>query len=77
MIETAITLFIGYWIPVTEMPTRDGEFNSADFVQVSQAGLRSQFEDNSTWFEGDWDGDRDSFLRIRFLHSRTVAMRKG
>jgi hypothetical protein len=38
----------------------DGEFNSADFVQVFQAG---QYEDivpgNSTWSTGDWDGDGD------------------
>jgi hypothetical protein len=38
----------------------DGEFSSADFVAVFQAG---QYEDavngNSTWATGDWDGDRD------------------
>lgn len=38
----------------------DGEFNSADFVAVFQAG---QFEDqavnNSTWATGDWNGDRE------------------
>lgn len=38
----------------------DGEFNSADFIQVFQAG---QYEDavagNSTWGTGDFDGDGD------------------
>lgn len=38
----------------------DGEFNSADFVQVFTAG---QYEDlidgNSTWATGDWNGDGD------------------
>ncbi|MEZ6119160.1 MAG: hypothetical protein R3C28_21680 [Pirellulaceae bacterium] len=36
----------------------DGEFNSADFTTVFQAG---QYEDaiagNSTWATGDWNGD--------------------
>jgi MYXO-CTERM domain-containing protein len=38
----------------------DGEFNSADFVAVFQAG---QYEDtvtrNSTWATGDWNGDQE------------------
>lgn len=38
----------------------DGEFNSADFVQVFSRG---EYEDtvagNSTWTDGDWDGDGD------------------
>lgn len=38
----------------------DGQFNTADFVSVFQAG---QFEDatagNSTWATGDWNGDGD------------------
>ncbi len=38
----------------------DGEFNSADFVTVFQAG---EYEDdvplNSTWETGDWNGDGD------------------
>lgn len=39
---------------------QDGVFNSADLVQVFQAG---EYEDdrrgNSTWMEGDWNGDRE------------------
>jgi hypothetical protein len=38
----------------------DGIFNSSDFVQVYQSG---EYDDgtnqNSTWVEGDWDGDLD------------------
>ncbi|MCA9166227.1 MAG: hypothetical protein KDB23_01105 [Planctomycetales bacterium] len=38
----------------------DGEFNSADFVEVFQAG---EYEDgiasNSTWAKGDWNGDEE------------------
>jgi hypothetical protein len=38
----------------------DGQFNSADFVQVFQAG---KYEDgaagNANWSEGDWDGNGD------------------
>jgi len=38
----------------------DGQFNTADFVQVFQRG---EFEDavagNSTWEDGDWNGDTD------------------
>jgi hypothetical protein len=38
----------------------DGEFSSADFVFIFQAG---QYEDNipgnSLWESGDWDGDGD------------------
>ena len=38
----------------------DGEFNSADFVEVF---VRGEYEDtvagNSTWAEGDWNGDGD------------------
>lgn len=38
----------------------DGQFNSADFVRVFQAG---QYEDasplNSTWETGDWNGDQE------------------
>ena len=38
----------------------DGRFNSADFVQVLQAGeYEDDIEENSTWEEGDWNGDRD------------------
>ncbi len=40
--------------------TLDGLFNSSDFVQVMQVG---EYEDdvtgNSSWAEGDWDGDGD------------------
>jgi hypothetical protein len=44
----------------------DGEFNSADFVKVFQAG---KFEQNvaATWGEGDWTGDH------RFNSSDFVA----
>lgn len=34
----------------------DGEFNSADLVQVFGAG-KYESEDGATWGEGDWDGD--------------------
>ena len=38
----------------------DGVFNSTDFVQVFQA---AEYQDdilgNSTWFSGDWNGDRE------------------
>lgn len=38
----------------------DGRFDSADLVQVFQAAeYEDATEDNSTWAEGDWDGDRD------------------
>ncbi len=36
----------------------DGRFDSADFVQVFQAGeYEDQLSENSTWFTGDWNGD--------------------
>jgi hypothetical protein len=36
----------------------DGIFNSADLVQVFQRGeYEDNVADNSTWSEGDWDGD--------------------
>ena len=39
---------------------RDGRFDTADLVQVLQAGeYEDGIEDNSTWEEGDWDGDGD------------------
>ncbi len=39
---------------------RDGFFDTADLVQVLQAGeYEDGIEDNSTWTEGDWDGDFD------------------
>jgi hypothetical protein len=39
---------------------RDGQFDSADLVQVFQAGkYEDDVEDNSTWEEGDWNGDGD------------------
>ncbi|MCA9211850.1 MAG: hypothetical protein KDB27_02200 [Planctomycetales bacterium] len=38
----------------------DGEFSSADFVQVFQANeYEDGVADNSTWAEGDWNGDGD------------------
>ncbi len=38
----------------------DGIFNTADLVLVLQAGeYEDGIENNSTWAEGDWDGDRD------------------
>ena len=38
----------------------DGEFNSADFVEVFQTGqYEDQIEANSTWSTGDWDGDAE------------------
>jgi uncharacterized membrane protein len=38
----------------------DGEFNSGDLVQVFQAGeYDDQVAANSTWSEGDWDGNRE------------------
>ncbi len=42
----------------------DGVFNSSDLVEIMQAGeyeddVSSHFEHNSTWFEGDFDGDGD------------------
>ncbi len=38
----------------------DGEFNSADLVQVFQAGeYEDGMENNSGWADGDWDGDGD------------------
>ena len=39
---------------------RDGEFTTADLVQVFQAGeYEDEIENNSTWEEGDWDCDGD------------------
>ena len=35
----------------------DGEFNSADFVQVFVAGLY-ETQQAATWEQGDWDGNR-------------------
>lgn len=36
----------------------DGEFSSADFVEVFQRGeYEDQLAVNSTWQDGDWDGD--------------------
>ena len=36
----------------------DGIFNSADLVQVFQAnGYEDDVDANSTWAEGDWNGD--------------------
>jgi hypothetical protein len=47
----------------------DGEFSSADFVQVFQKG---EYEDatplNSNWDEGDWNGDGD-FNSGDFVHA--------
>ncbi len=38
----------------------DGHFNSADLVQVLEAGeYEDEIEDNSTWEEGDWNRDGD------------------
>ncbi len=38
----------------------DGEFNTADFVRVFQAGeYEDNVADNSGWSDGDWDGDGD------------------
>jgi hypothetical protein len=38
----------------------DGVFTSADFVQVFVAGeYEDATEDNSTWTEGDWNGNKD------------------
>lgn len=38
----------------------DGEFNSADFIQVFAAGeYEDEIAGNSTWAEGDWDGSGD------------------
>jgi hypothetical protein len=38
----------------------DGEFNSADFVSVFQAGeYEDLIESNSTWSTGDWTGDAE------------------
>ena len=49
----------------------DGEFNSADFVDVFVAG---EYEDdiarNSGWGEGDWDGDQD-FTSSDFIKAFT------
>ncbi len=39
---------------------RDGRFNTADLVQVLQAGeYEDDVQGNSTWEEGDWNGDRE------------------
>ena len=39
---------------------RDGRFDTADFVQVFQAGeYEDGIDNNSTWEEGDWNGDGD------------------
>ncbi|MCA9172596.1 MAG: hypothetical protein KDB23_33255, partial [Planctomycetales bacterium] len=36
----------------------DGEFNSADLINVFQAGqYEDAFSANSTWSTGDWNGD--------------------
>ncbi len=54
-----------YWVDELKMTymgdsNLDGEFSSADLVQVLSAG---QYEDaidgNSTWATGDWDGNAD------------------
>jgi hypothetical protein len=38
----------------------DGQFNSADFVSVFQAGqYEDAIADNSSWSTGDWNGDKD------------------
>ena len=38
----------------------DGLFDSADFVQVFQAGkYEDGIEDNAVWSTGDWNGDGD------------------
>ena len=38
----------------------DGRFNTADIIQVLQAGeYMDGVEDNSIWEEGDWNGDGD------------------
>ena len=45
---------------------RDGVFNSSDLVAISVAG---EYEDgipgNSTWEEGDWNGDGDCDSNVR------------
>ena len=55
----------------------DRRFNSGDLVQVFQSG---EYEDavlgNSTWSEGDWDGDGDfttSDLVLAFTSGSYVA----
>ncbi|MCA9165393.1 MAG: hypothetical protein KDA62_20520 [Planctomycetales bacterium] len=54
---TYIHDLLGTWIGDSNL---DGEFNSADLVEVFQA---NQYEDgiiaNSTWVTGDWSGDRE------------------
>jgi hypothetical protein len=38
----------------------DGRFDSSDLVQIFQAGeYEDSADNNSTWSEGDWDGDRN------------------
>ena len=38
----------------------DGEFNTADIVQILQSGgYEDQVANNSTWDTGDWNGDRE------------------
>ena len=38
----------------------DGRFNTADIVQILQAGkYEDGIPDNATWEEGDWNGDGD------------------
>ena len=61
-----ITDILKTWIGDANL---DGEFNTADFVMVFQAG---QFEDeivgNSTWSTGDWNGDGE-FTSVDFIVS--------
>ena len=56
----------------------DGEFNTADLVEVFQAG---QYEDavdlNSTWATGDWNGDGDFNSRDLVFAFQDGGFEKG
>lgn len=50
----------------------DGQFNTADLVFVFQCGkYEDTVEDNASWGDGDWDGDKD------FTSSDFVAAFQG
>lgn len=59
--QTLDTSDVAYWVSELKQTwmgdtNLDGEFNSADLVQVFQAGLYEQDVD-ATWAEGDWSSD--------------------
>jgi hypothetical protein len=55
----------GFWVETLRKTyfgdsNLDGEFNTADLVQVFQAGLyEDAIDDNAGWASGDWNGDAD------------------